>query len=121
MSEWRMEEQQVQMAINGLANAETGDRVLDAQRVFELANKAHSLYISLNLVEKAKLLRMLCSNFSVDAVSITPTYRKPFDMIVKRTRLEEWSALVDDFRTFWGSDLSLTLVRKYIADRTQST
>jgi len=34
MSEWRMEEQQVQMAINGLANAETGDRALDAQRVF---------------------------------------------------------------------------------------
>ena len=121
MSEWRMEEQQVQMAINGLANAETGDRALDAQRVFELANKAHLLYISQNPVEKAKLLRMLCSNFSVDAVSITPTYRKPFDMIVKRTRLEEWSALVDDFRTFWGSDLSLTLVRKYIADRTQST
>jgi hypothetical protein len=34
MSEWRMEEQQVQMAINGLADAETADRVLDAQRVF---------------------------------------------------------------------------------------
>jgi len=93
MSEWRMEEQQVQMAINGLANAETGDRVLDAQRVFELANKAHSLYISLNPVEKAKLLRMLCSNFSVDGVSVTPTYRKPFDMIFERARFEEWSAL----------------------------
>jgi hypothetical protein len=29
-----------------------------------------------------------------------PTYRKPFDMIVKRALFEEWSALLDDFRTF---------------------
>lgn len=63
MSEWRLEEQQVQMAISGLINAETSGRAFDAQRVFELANKAHSLYLSQNSVERAKLLRMLCSNF----------------------------------------------------------
>ncbi len=95
MCEWRMKEQQVQMAISGLVSAEAGDRPLDAQRVFELANKAHFLYISQNSVEKAKLLRMLCSNFSVDAVNVTPTYRKPFDMIFKRARLEEWSGRED--------------------------
>jgi hypothetical protein len=33
MSEWRMEEQQVKMAIQGLGNAETGNRALDAQRI----------------------------------------------------------------------------------------
>jgi hypothetical protein len=99
MSEWRMEEQQVKMAIHGLSAAEAGDRALDAQRIFELANKAYSLYVSQNPVEKAKLLKMLFSNCSIDAVSVTPTYRKPFDMIFKRAHLEEWSALVDDFRT----------------------
>ena len=32
-----------------------------------------------------KGLRVLVvSNFSVDAVSVYPTYRKPFDMIAKR-------------------------------------
>jgi hypothetical protein len=31
---------------------------------------------------------MLFSNCSVDAVSVRPTYRKPFDMIVKRARLK---------------------------------
>jgi hypothetical protein len=36
------------MAINGLAKAETGDRALAAQRVFELGNNPHSLYISRN-------------------------------------------------------------------------
>jgi site-specific DNA recombinase len=77
MNEWRMEEQQVKMAMQGLSNAETGDRALDAQRILELANKAHSLYISQNPVEKAKLLRMLFSNCSVDAVTVTPTTENP--------------------------------------------
>ena len=95
MSDWGMEEQQVKIAIQGLSSAEMGDRALDAQRIFELANKAHSLYVSQNPVEKAKLLRMLFSNCSVGAVSVTPTYRKPFDMIAKRARLEEWSGRLD--------------------------
>ena|ERR1039458_2967840 len=95
MHDWQMEEQQVKMAIQGLSNAETGDRALDAQRIFELANKAYSQYVSQNPVEKAKLLRLLFSNCSVDAVSVTPTYRKPFDIIAKRARSEEWSGRSD--------------------------
>ncbi len=88
MTEWRMEEQQIKMAIQGLSGAETGDRALDAQKIFELANSAYSLYVSQNSVEKAKLLKLVVSNFSVDAVSVTPTYRKPFDMIAKRLNLK---------------------------------
>ncbi len=95
MTEWRAEEQHVQMAILGLANAETTDRAVDAQKIFELANNAYSLYISQNPSEKAKLLRMLFSNCSVDAVSITPTYRKPFDLIFQRAKKEEWSGRLD--------------------------
>ena len=95
MSDWRMEEQQVKSALAGLDNAEFSDRALDAQRIFELANKAHFLYISQNPGEKAKLLKMLFSNCSVDAVSVSPTYRKPFDMIVKRALLKEWSGRLD--------------------------
>lgn len=66
MSDWPMEEQQVKMAIQGLSDAETTDRALDAQRIFELANKAHLLYVSRDSTEKAKLLRMLFSNCPVD-------------------------------------------------------
>jgi chorismate mutase len=91
MTEWRMEEQQVKMAIQGLSGGETGYRALDAQKIFELANSAYSLYVSQNSIEKAKLLKMVVSNFSVDAVSVTPTYRKPFDIIAKRAQSEEWS------------------------------
>jgi len=36
---------------------------------------------------------------TLDAVSVYPTYRKPFDMIFERAKTGEWWALVDDFRT----------------------
>jgi hypothetical protein len=64
MAEWRMDEQQVKMAIQGLNHAETGNRSLDAQRVSNSRISAHSLYVLQNAVEKAK-----------DIVSVTPTYR----------------------------------------------
>jgi hypothetical protein len=94
-SDWRMEEQQVKMAMEGLNSAEIGDRALDAQRILELANQAYSLYVSQDSTEKAKLLRMLFSNCSVDAVSVRPAYTKPFDMIFKRAQSEKWSGRLD--------------------------
>jgi hypothetical protein len=94
-TEWRTEEEQVKLAIDGLASTESTDRALDAQRVFELANKAYLLYFSQDFTEKAKLLRMMCSNFSVDAVSTTPAYRYPFNLIFERAKLEEWSGRED--------------------------
>jgi hypothetical protein len=67
-NDWRMEEQQVKMAIQDLSGAETRVRALDPQKIFELTNKAYPLYA----VEKAKLLKTLFSNYSVSAASITP-------------------------------------------------
>ena len=84
MIEWRTDKQQVKTAMNGLASPQSIDRDLDAQRVFELANKAYLLCVSQDSGEKAKLLRMLCSNFSVDTVSIGPTYRYIFDIIANK-------------------------------------
>jgi hypothetical protein len=81
MNDWRLGQQQVKMAIEGLNSAETSDRALDAQRILDLANKAYLLYVSQDSIEKAKLLRMLFWNCSVDDVAVTPSYRKPFDMI----------------------------------------
>jgi hypothetical protein len=54
-----MEEQQVKLALNGLASSESTE-------------------------EKAKLLRMMCSSFSVGAVGATPAYRYPFNLILER-------------------------------------
>ena len=94
-ADWQAEEQQVRMAMLGLKQAQRSDRVVDASRIFELANKAHSLYLSRDSSGKAEVLRLVFSNCSVDAVSVTPTYRKPFDLIFKRAQKEEWSGRLD--------------------------
>ena len=87
--EWQIEEQQIKMAIQGLQQIGP-DRILDGVRILELANKAYFLYLKQSPTEKAKLLKMVLSNCSIDAVSIHPTYRKPFDLIFARAKNEEW-------------------------------
>ena len=84
MSDWRMEEQQVRMAIQGFASAETSDKALVAERVFELANCAYSLHVLQNPTEQAKLHRMLLSNCLIDALSTTPVCREALDDIISR-------------------------------------
>jgi len=63
-----------------------------AVRTLELANKAHSLYLAQPPTEKAKLLKVVLSNCAIDATSVYPTYRKPFDVIFQRVKNEEWRA-----------------------------
>jgi len=94
-TEWQQEEQTLLASLRELEQAANPERVLDRVRILELANKAHSLYVTQSPAEKAKLLRMVLSNCSVDAVSVYPTYRKPFDMIFERAKTKEWWAWVD--------------------------
>jgi hypothetical protein len=70
------------------------------RRVLELAQRAYSLYVTQKPAEQAELLKTLLLNCEIDDVSLYPTYRKPFDLIVKRAKSNEWSALEDDFRTW---------------------
>jgi hypothetical protein len=67
-AERTVEKQQVSFAIEGLANANP-DRMIDAVRILELANKAHFLYVS---QPAGELLRMVLSNCTVNAVEIYP-------------------------------------------------
>ena len=89
------EERQVKLAIADPGNPNEGCRALDVQRVFELANKGYSLYFSEENAERAKLLRMMCSNFSVSATSVMPSYTYPFETIFKRAQMNEWSGRED--------------------------
>jgi site-specific DNA recombinase len=88
-SEWNQEEQQILMALDGLER-QSPDRLLDGVRILELANKAYFLYLKQPPAEKAKLLRIVLSNCKIDASSLDPTYRKPFDLIFQRVKKEEW-------------------------------
>ena len=85
-AEWQEEERALLASLRELEQAGNPERALDRIRILELANKAHSLYVTQTPQEKAKLLRMVLSNCAVDAVSVYPTYRKPFDMIFERAR-----------------------------------
>jgi hypothetical protein len=77
------------MALDGLEQ-QSPEKVLNGIRILELANKAYFLYVKQQPAEKAKLLRMVLSNCKIDAASIEPTYRKPFDLIFQRVKKEEW-------------------------------
>ena len=92
--EWQGEEQQILMAIRGLDEVRP-ERVLDSFRILELANKAYSLYVRQNSMERAKLLRIVLSNCRLDAASVYPTYRKPFDLICGAAKTGEWYAWQD--------------------------
>jgi site-specific DNA recombinase len=93
-AEWQAEEQQVLASVQSL-KAPRPERLLDAARILELANKAYFLYVKQPPAEKAKLLKMVLSNCAIDAVSIYPAYRKPFDVIFQRAKTEEWRARRD--------------------------
>src|SRR5439155_5604420 len=83
-AEWQEEEQALLASLRELEQAENPERALDRVRILELANKAHSLYVTQTPQE------MVLSNCAVDAVSVYPTYRKPFDMIFERAKTGEW-------------------------------
>jgi site-specific DNA recombinase len=88
-SEWNHEEQQILMALDGLEQ-QSPEKILNGIRILELANKAYFLYLKQPPIEKVKLLRIVLSNCKIDATSVDPTYRKPFDLIFQRVKKEEW-------------------------------
>ena len=94
LTEWQLEEQRNQQAISHLRE-QRPDRLLNVRRILELANKAYFLYLTQKPSEQAKLLRMVLLNCTIDAVSVYPTYRKPFDLIFQRAKNEEWSGRPD--------------------------
>ena len=92
--QWQQEEEQILVAMKALEEA-TPDWTLNAVRILELANKAYSLYLRQDHTERGKLLRIVLSNCLVDSVSIYPTYRKPFDLILGAAKKGEWYAWQD--------------------------
>jgi hypothetical protein len=94
MIEWQADEQRIEAVITGLKESGS-DRLLSVKRILELANKAYFLYLTRKPAEQAELLRKVLLNCSIDAVSVTPTYRKPFDLIFQRAKNEEWSGRED--------------------------
>jgi site-specific DNA recombinase len=87
--EWQDEANQIQTSTPAL-EAISPERFLDAARTLELANKAYFVYVQQDHAERAKLLKIVVSNCAIDAVSLYPTYRKPFDLLFEQVKRKEW-------------------------------
>jgi hypothetical protein len=95
MNDSREQEREMQAALDRLSEPVTPARVLDAQRTLELANKASFLYLTRNHAERGQLLKTVLLNCATDGVTLTPTYRRPFNMIFERAKRGEWSGRED--------------------------
>ena len=92
-----MREQERELEASSLtvnAPLEAGN-VLTLKRVFELANKAHYLYLTRNSAERGQLLKSVLLNCTTDGVNLWPVYRRPFDLIFQRAKTEDWSGRED--------------------------
>jgi site-specific DNA recombinase len=94
-AEYREQEFALQVQIVRSSEPVGQAHTLTAQRIFELATSAHSLYLTRNPAEQGQLLKSVLLNCATDGVNLWPVYRKPFDLIFKRAKNEDWSGRAD--------------------------
>ena len=73
MNEWRDQERGLESQLASLSVFPSAEKVLSVERIFELANRAHFLYLTRNAAERSQLLKSVLLNFSTDGVSLWPT------------------------------------------------
>jgi site-specific DNA recombinase len=91
-ADYREQERVLEAGLSG-AKASVSADVLTVKKIFELASKAHFLYLTRNLADRGQLLKYVLLNCTTDGATLTPTYRKPFDLIFERA--EDWSGRED--------------------------
>jgi site-specific DNA recombinase len=95
MNEWREQERYLEAEFSRFSTPLTAENRLTVKRIFELANRAHFLYVTRNMAERGQMLKSVLLNCATDGVTLTPTYRKPFDLIFERAKTENWSGRAD--------------------------
>jgi site-specific DNA recombinase len=80
-------------------------------RILELAQRAHSLFERQTAVEKRKLLNYVLSNSTWKDGILTPSYRKPFDLIVGMQQ-----KAVDNFAGMSGKFEKEAQIEKWLPD-----
>jgi site-specific DNA recombinase len=93
--EYRNQELDLQAQAVGSSQPVGQENVLTAKRIFELATNAYSLYVTRNPAEQGELLKSVLLNYSTDGVSLWPVYKKPFELIFRRAKNDEWSGRAD--------------------------
>jgi len=91
----REQELAIEAQLSSMDRPVTRENVLSVERVFELAKRARSLYLTRNLMERGQLLKSVLLNCTTDGATLSPVYRKPFDLIFQRAKTEDWSGRED--------------------------
>lgn len=89
-AKWAEEELAIKAQLSSLEDVKTAQRLDNLHSTLELAQTIDSKVVTENEFEKADLAKIVLSNSKIDAISLYPTYRKPFDIIVRRAKNEEW-------------------------------
>jgi DNA invertase Pin-like site-specific DNA recombinase len=85
--EWQDELVGIGQQLNALESASRDYYQLGLE-ILELANSAYGMYLAQEWSEKAKLLRTVLSNSTFDRGTLTPTYKKPFDILAEGANFE---------------------------------
>jgi len=97
-SRWRTEQSTIVEQIERYKRAD-GNYVDQGVRIIELAQQAYPLYLRQNASEKRRLLNFVLSNCTLDGLTLYPTYKKPFDLIVEGVKMQTWYPVLNDSRT----------------------
>ena len=95
INEWREQERRLESEVSRLKVGIPEDSLFTVKEILELANRAHSLYLTRNDGERAQLLKRVLLNCDTDGVSLWPVYRYPYDLVSERAKKQEWSGRED--------------------------
>lgn len=72
----------------------------DGCKTLELSKRLYSLYQKANYEDKAKVLKLIASNYTLTKENLYPIYRRPFDLLAKGSSRTNWLPLLADFRNW---------------------
>jgi site-specific DNA recombinase len=87
--QWEAEKEQFAMQIAAF-HVPNNEIYQDGFKLLELASRAYPLYSKQSAEQKNRLLRILLSNCTLQAGTLRPIYKKPFDILAKGVEKENW-------------------------------
>ncbi len=70
----------------------------DGIKTLELCNSLYPQYLSSNPHDKSEILKTIASNYVINDVTITPTYRSPFNVFAKGASCPIWGGGIPEVR-----------------------
>lgn len=88
LSDWRASQARIDDKLKHIEELTPDKYMQTARELLELSSRAFSLYEKMNAQKKREFLNFLCSNYTLTEKKLSPTYKKPFDLLVKGSDLK---------------------------------